>query len=190
METRLAPGFLAATPPLRDSNFQRALVLLVEHGAEGALGFIVNQPGETALASVLEELELPIPPALAERIAFVGGPVSPDTGWIVYDPTTMRGEAEEETSAIAVNEHLAVSASRDVLEAIAHGRGPERALFLFGYAGWGPGQLEGELEQGAWIPLPLDTLDVFAVAPDAQWARALGSIGIDPARYMAALPKA
>jgi putative transcriptional regulator len=189
METRLAPGFLAATPPLRDSNFQRALVLLVEHGEQGALGFIVNQPGETALAAVLEELELPVPPALAERVAFVGGPVSPDTGWIVYDPTTVRGEAEE-TSAITVNEHLAVSASRDLLEAIAHGRGPERALFVFGYAGWGPGQLEGELEQGAWIPLPLDTLDLFRVPAEAQWAQALGSIGIDPARYMAALPKA
>ena len=112
METRLAPGFLAATPPLRDSNFQRALVLLVEHGEQGALGFIVNQPGETALASVLEELGLPVPPALAERIAFVGGPVSPDTGWIVYDPTTMRGE--EESSAVAVHERLAVSASRDL----------------------------------------------------------------------------
>ncbi len=188
METRLAPGFLAATPPLRDSNFQRALVLLVEHGEQGALGFIVNQPGETMLASVLEELELPVPSALAERIAFIGGPVSPDIGWIVYDPATMPGE--EESSAIAVSEHLAVSASRDLLEAIAHGRGPERALCLFGYAGWGPGQLEGELEQGAWIPLPLDTLDLFRVPADAQWAQALGSIGIDPARYMAALPKA
>jgi len=188
MEPRLAPGFLVAAPSLLDPNFHRTVVLLVEHRDEGALGFVVNRPGDATLGDVLGELGLgAAPKAPVDDLVLVGGPVAPHTGWIVYDANV---EAAEREDVVVVAGRIGVSTSRDLLDAIARGQGPARHLLVLGYAGWGPGQLDGEVEQGAWIPVDLDERIVFELPFDERWRAALAVLGIDPGRIVAGMPRA
>lgn len=178
METVIAPGFLVAAPQLKDPNFESAVVLMVEHDdGEGSLGLVINRVSEMSLARILSEMKLP----LAESVncdefprVLYGGPVSPELGWIVHTPD-WQGSG---TKLIA--EAVAVSASLDVLQAIANGRGPEKFLFCLGYAGWGPGQLVEEIKTGAWFNVPFELELIFDVPFDERWKRALGRLGIDP----------
>lgn len=180
MADDLAPGFLVASPALRDPSFLRTVVVLVEHGAEGSLGFVVNRPAPVSFAQVSELLGLE-PVAGAEQTpVFVGGPVAPQSGWILFDPRGVDPAVLEE--AVSLSEHLAVSASRQLLAAIARGEGPERRLLALGYAGWGAGQLDGEFSRGVWVPVDLDDEIVFDVPAGDRWHAALTSAGIDPAR--------
>jgi putative transcriptional regulator len=174
---RMAPGFVVATPSLRDPNFERTVVLLVEHGAQGSIGFVVNRPAPITFHDVAEsigadpEADLPV---------LLGGPVS-RTGWVLFDPS----EAEPDLldDAVRVHEHLAITASRKALEGLAPGGGARRMLVV-GYAGWGEGQLDGELAHGVWMPVSLDPAVVFDCPADERWERALQSAGIDPGRIM------
>lgn len=181
MPSNISPCFLVAAPSLRDPNFDRAVVLLVEHHRQGSLGFVVNRPATMTLRRVLDDLGLPASARAGEDAVLIGGPVSPNTGWIVFDA---RGALEPPKSSILVNECVGVSASRELLEAIANGNGPSRHLLVLGYAGWGAGQLDEELQRGEWIPTSLDASTVFDTPPQDRWARALRSLGIDPARLV------
>lgn len=175
----LAPGFLVAAPALRDPSFARSVVVLVEHGEEGSLGFVVNRPAPVSFAQVSELLGLDLSTG-AETPVFVGGPVAPQSGWILFDPRGVEAAILDE--AVRVSEHLAVSASRPLLESIARGEGPERRLLALGYAGWSAGQLDGEFSRGVWVPVDLDDEIVFDVPAGDRWHAALTSAGIDPAR--------
>jgi putative transcriptional regulator len=181
MPSNISPGFLVAAPSLRDPNFDRAVVLLVEHHPQGSLGFIVNRAAPTTLRHVLDELGLKVSTPIAEEPVLIGGPVAPTTGWIVFDA---RGAVERPESSIVVDECVGVSASRGLLEAIARGDGPARHVLVLGYAGWGAGQLDAELEKGAWIPTALDASTVFDTPLEERWERALRSLGIDPRRLV------
>lgn len=138
MAHELAPGFLVAAPALLDPNFVRSVIVLVEHGPDGSLGFVVNDPAPVSFDQVGDVLGLePTPEALDKTPVYTGGPVAPQSGWILFDP---RGASEEIVAdAVEVSEGLAVSASRSLLEAIAADGGPERRLLTLGYAGWAPG---------------------------------------------------
>ncbi len=177
----LAPGFLVASPALRDPSFDRSVVVLVEHGPEGSLGFVVNQPAPVSFGQVAELLGLdPADEVSKATPVFHGGPVAPQSGWILFDP---RGVSEDIIAdAVAIDERLAVSASRRLLDAIAAGEGPVRRLLALGYAGWAGGQLDGEFSRGVWVPVDLDDEIVFDVPAQSRWAAALTSAGIDPAR--------
>lgn len=179
MSKQVAPGFLAAAPSLLDPNFHRSLVLLIEHRTEGSLGFIINRPSMTTMRDVAGVLGLPTDAPLADGPVLAGGPMAPQTGWIIFDPDGMELDPED---SVAVSAKLRVSASRDLLERIARGEGPERRLFALGYAGWGPGQLDAELAKGVWLPLDLDESIVFDTPYDSRWEAALRNAGIDPAR--------
>jgi putative transcriptional regulator len=187
MPSQLAPGFLVAAPALLDPNFKRSVVLLVDHRPEGSLGFVVNRPAQVKLRAMLEKLGLSLPAqSMPEHsTVLVGGPVNPHTGWIVF---------EQEPNAIAnddivrVSERLAVSASRELLESLVARPGPERMLLVLGYAGWGPGQLDAEIAQGAWIPVDFDERIVFDTAFEERWSSALRILGIDPARLSISAP--
>jgi putative transcriptional regulator len=187
MASELAPGFLVAAPMLLDPNFRRAVVLLVDHRPEGSLGFVINRPAELRLPAMLEALNLqdragartPDAPVL------IGGPVAPDTGWLVFELASSHAYGNE---VVRVSPQLAVSASRELLEATVLGAGPERLILVLGYAGWGPGQLDAEIAQGAWIPVDLDETIVFDTPYKDRWATALRSLGIDPARLTTAAP--
>lgn len=174
----LAPGFLVASPTLLDPNFAQTVVLLIDHRPEGSLGFIVNRPADITFRGVADELGLVngdrSPPELP---VLVGGPVAPQTGWIVFDPAT--SEVSQE-STIEVSDGLRVSASRELLEALAQQERAERHMLVLGYAGWGAGQLDEEIRQGAWIPVDLDESVVFDTPYEQRWDAALSVLGIDP----------
>lgn len=182
MVSELAPGFLVAAPALHDEpSFARSVIVLVEHGRDGSLGFVVNRPAPVSFAEVAEMLGL----EQAERVdvetpVLAGGPVAPQSGWILFDPRGVEAKLLE--GAVRVSEGLAVSASRELLERIALGRGPSRRLLALGYAGWAAGQLEGEFARGIWVPVDLDERLIFEVPAPERWSGALKGAGIDPAR--------
>ena len=174
------PGFLVAAPSLGCPFFHHTVVLLIDHGSDGSFGIVVNKPAPVSFGEVLGDLRVPIeatrPPDLPVH---VGGPVSPDTGWLVFDP-----EGYEERlgdRALEIGRSLSLTSSFSVLEAIAHGHGPARAIMSLGYSGWGPGQLESEMREGSWIPTDVDAAIVYDVPVEERWERALRASGIDPA---------
>ena len=184
MVSAFAPGFLVAAPGLRDPGFRESVVLLVDHRPEGALGFIVNRPADVSFRSVLEELDLtnsdhPIP----DVPVLMGGPVAPNTGWIVYDPNN---RTVPEEARIDVGERVQVSASRAVLEALAHSKDGSRHLLVLGYAGWSAGQLDMEIREGSWIPVELNASVVFETPYPDRWSAALSVLGIDPRHIVGA----
>ncbi len=175
---KLAPGLLVAAPSMRCPVFNHTVVLLVEHDEDGALGFVVNRPTQTPVTSLLDGLEIEDLAAELQGEVWVGGPVAPETGWVLFDPSS--GDSAD-VEAVHLSEQLAVSASREFLEKLAAGRGPDRYAVLLGYAGWGPGQLDDEIRDGSWIMVDIDPAVVFEHAHTDRWVAALATLGIDPA---------
>jgi putative transcriptional regulator len=187
MASQLAPGFLVAAPSLLDPNFKRTVVLLVDHRPEGSLGFVVNRPAQVRMRAMLERLGLTVPDAPhSDSSVLVGGPVAPQTGWVVFEQGAAASAHSQEV--VRVSDRLAVSASRELLQALVAHQGPERMLLVLGYSGWGPGQLDSEIVQGAWIPVDFDDRIVFDTPFDERWASALRILGIDPARLSVTPP--
>lgn len=182
--TRLAPGLLVASPSLADPNFAGSLVLMAEHHAEGALGFVVNRAAPVAVADVLDGID----PALlqaAERAGraggsvLVGGPVSPERLWILFRP----GALPVEEDAVALANGIALGGSRELLEAVVRADvGP--FVLLLGYAGWAPLQIEIEVTAGAWVPLPLQEDLVFETPLEGRWELAVRRLGLDPGGFV------
>lgn len=179
----LGPGLLVAAPPIREPAFRRSVVLLVEHRAEGSFGFVVNRPTARTVADVLSDLGLEgvRGGGFDDKLVLDGGPVAPGSGWLLYTPGGAHARVE---GSVDLSDDLAISASRDLLERIADGTGPSPYQLVLGHAGWGPGQLDGELEAGAWLPVGLDASVVFRTPAEDRWARALRLAGIDPARLV------
>jgi putative transcriptional regulator len=173
----IAPGFLVAAPILRDPNFAGTVVLVIEHSTEGALGFVVNRGAGASMRSVLTQLGVGEIVVANEISVMVGGPVSPETGWIVFETS---GEVEQREDVLMVTETLGVSASKQFLLDAVRGATSGRAMLVQGYAGWGPGQLEAELRQGAWIPVDLDARVIFDTPSDERWSAALAVLGVHP----------
>ena len=183
MSTKLAPGLLIAAPGTDCPFFENSVVLLLEHGDAGARGFVINHPTSTQVTSLLEGLNIE---DLAEHLrgeVWLGGPVAPDTGWVLFDPTS--GELGD-VQALELCPRVAVSASQTFLENLAQGRGPSCYAVLLGYSGWGPDQLEDEIRDGGWIWIELDASFVFDVQPKDRWRAALASLGIEPGRVVGA----
>ncbi|GIW40849.1 MAG: UPF0301 protein [Candidatus Binatia bacterium] len=174
-EKSLAPSLLLAMPQMTDPNFARSVVLLCEHGKEGTMGLVVNRPTTTPLSSVVQWESLA---ARASDVrVWIGGPVEPHRGWILsrFDPGTR--------DRIEIGESLYLSGSVEALRRFLSAP-PElrrQGRFLLGYAGWAPGQLEGELAASAWLNAPLELDLVFETPPERMWDAAVRSLGIDPA---------
>lgn len=181
-ESKIAPGFLVAAPQLKDPHFESSVILMLEHDDdEGALGLIINQSAAVKLDVVLGEMKIATPDPLDLRShppLLYGGPVSPERGWILHTPD-WSGPGTR-----LVEEGLSVTASKDILEAIASGSGPDRYRFCLGYAGWGPHQLVGEIKTGAWITVPFDVSLVFDTPLESIWSSALMRLGINPANLV------
>jgi putative transcriptional regulator len=177
----LAPGFLVAAPALRDPNFEGALVLMAQHGPEGALGFVVNRPAAVRAGDVLQAVD-PALRALARAVGrdgapvLVGGPVQPERLWILWRPGVVAAGEEH----LRVGRRLALGGSRDLLESMASNDDAGPYQLLLGYAGWGPMQLEGEVSSGAWVPMALDEDLIFDVPLEARWTEAVRRLGLDP----------
>jgi putative transcriptional regulator len=178
-EESLAPSLLIAMPDLLDPNFHRTVVLLVHHDEQGTVGMVLNRPTEVRASELCESLGVDWRGA-GEQVVHWGGPVQPNTGWVVAD-TEVLAQAPE---AMSLAHHLHFAGSLAALRAVAQEPSPIMRLFL-GYAGWGPGQLESELAQGAWVVAPVDEPSVLLMPEDELWDPACPRLGVDPATVVA-----
>jgi putative transcriptional regulator len=191
MASQLAPSFLVAAPSLLDPNFKRSVVLLVDHSPKASIGFVVNRPMNVPMERMLERIGVSArvqesaDARNGQASVLAGGPVGPQTGWVLFERDASIPVSEE---VVRVSEEVAVSASRELLETLVARQGERRMLLVLGYAGWGPGQLDAEIVQGAWIPVDFDPRIVFDTPHSERWGTALRSLGIDPARLSHAAP--
>jgi putative transcriptional regulator len=164
----LAGRLLVATDAMADTRFARTVIYLVRHDERGAFGLIVNLPMATQpLERVLRPFGLAVPPDAGQIAIHYGGPVDALHGYVLHTPD-WKGEG-----TLVVNESFALTADPRVLQAVARGAGPRRALFCMGRAGWAPGQLEAELETGAWAIARADERVVFDEDPRQKWIEAM-----------------
>ncbi|MCP5145050.1 MAG: YqgE/AlgH family protein [Gammaproteobacteria bacterium] len=175
----LVNHFLVAMPGLADPNFHQTVTLICVHNEEGAMGLVINRPTDLRLQQVLEQMDLASSnTAVNNQTVYEGGPVQRDHGFILHRPDT------QWNSTLNVSESLAVSTSRDVLEAISHGEGPAMTLVTLGYAGWGAGQLEEEINSNSWLTVPVNNAIIFDLPAESRWRAAVTELGIDPASLM------
>ena len=171
----LSNQFLMAMPGMVDGEFAGTVIYLCEHSPKGALGLVINRPTDLSVAGLLEKIDLKLEIALPQNAAvYFGGPVHTDRGFVLHSP------AGSFSSSIQLGQ-LALTTSRDVLQAVAQGNGPEKLLVTLGYSGWGAGQLESEIAQNAWLTVPASAEVIFATPPEDRYAAALKLLGIDPA---------
>ena len=171
----LSNQFLMAMPGMVDGEFAGTVIYLCEHGPKGALGLVINRPTDLSVAGLLEKIDLKLEIALPQSASvYFGGPVHTDRGFVLHSP------AGSFSSSIQLGQ-LALTTSRDVLQAVAEGNGPEKMLVTLGYAGWGAGQLENELAQNAWLTVPASPDVIFSTPPEDRYSAALKLLGIDPA---------
>jgi putative transcriptional regulator len=175
-----ANQFLIAMPGMVDDNFAGTVVYLCEHNEKGALGLVINKPIDIKVKNLFEKVELTLDRTeLAEQPVFFGGPVQTERGFVLHDG--MGGdEPSPYSSTLNVPGGLAMTTSKDVLEAMSHGAGPRRVLITLGYAGWDPGQLEDELGRNGWITVDAKPEVIFDTPIAQRYDRALSLLGIDP----------
>ncbi|NCS65783.1 MAG: YqgE/AlgH family protein [Hydrogenophilales bacterium CG03_land_8_20_14_0_80_62_28] len=167
--------FLIAMPNMTDPNFAGALTYICDHNPEGALGVVVNRPTEMSLDTLFEQIGIKLEnQALAKQPAYFGGPVQIERGFVLHQPVG------NWNSTLLVNDHIGLTTSKDILEATGHGEGPEQIIVALGYAGWGPGQLESEIKQNAWLSVSADPAVIFGLLPQERFAAALHLLGVDP----------
>jgi putative transcriptional regulator len=159
--------FLIATPSMRDPRFEHAVILMVRHNSDGALGIIINRPlGEKPLAEILAAFGAKDAAATGNVRIFLGGPVQPEVSFAIHGSDYRRPETLE------IDARLAATPASEVLRDIARNAGPMKRLIAFGYAGWAPGQLEGELAHNVWYTAPADPGLVFDDDRDKVWEHA------------------
>ncbi len=173
----LTGQLLIAMPAMNDPNFARGVVLICRHGQDGAFGVLVNRPADIVLGNVLTQMEIETDDAaLTGRPVLTGGPVDPHHGFVLH------GDDSDWAATLQVRPGLALTSSRDILEAMAAGSGPERSLIALGYAGWQGGQLETELLENAWLTVPADSDLLFDVPVERRWQAAAERLGVDLGR--------
>jgi putative transcriptional regulator len=174
----LAGKLLVAMPGIGDPRFDRSVIIMCAHDSEHAMGVVVNRPrDEIMLRDVLGHLGLEAGAGVAERPVLDGGPVRPDRGFVLHSDDFAAGEA---TQAVAPG--ISLTATRDVLEAVAQDHAPANFVLALGCAGWGAGQLEDELRHNAWLVVEPDNAIIFGEEHAHKWSRAIKSLGFDPAQ--------
>ncbi|MBJ6765306.1 YqgE/AlgH family protein [Myxococcaceae bacterium JPH2] len=169
----LAPGFLLAMPQLGDPNFQRSVILMIEHGATGSMGLVVNRGAALTLGELARGQSMDISSARMPEAVFVGGPVEPQRGFVLHDDA-------EQVEKLPVLPGLYLSVTLDALGPLLQNPTP-RLRFCLGYAGWGPKQLEGEIAAGSWLFAEATADAVLGQEPDKLWDATLRGMGVDPA---------
>lgn len=164
----LAGQLLIAAPTMGDPRFSHAVILMVRHDEEGAFGIVINRPiGERSIATLLEATGDSDTDVEGRVRVFAGGPVQPELGFVVHSAEYRRAET------LDIDARVAITASRQVLRDIGHNRGPEKSLFALGYAGWGPGQLEGEMARRSWFTTREEPKLIFDDDRDHLWDEAM-----------------
>lgn len=172
---RFTGQILVAMPSLDDPNFAKTVIFICAHGAEGAMGIVLNRAvTKPSFAGLLQQLNIaPVPPRREIRLC-AGGPVENGRGFVLH---SLDWTAE---NTLHVNDALGLTTSLDVLTAVAQGEGPRQCLLALGYAGWGAGQLEAEFNDNAWLSVPADEALIFNAENETRWRRALQKLHIDP----------
>ncbi|WP_313702204.1 YqgE/AlgH family protein [Achromobacter sp.] len=169
-----ANQFLIAMPGMVEGSLAGSVIYVCEHTDRGALGLVINRPTDLTLGTLFERIELTLEIGpVKDTFVFFGGPVQTDRGFVLHAP------AGDYSSSIKLGD-MALTTSRDVLQAVADGNGPARMLVTLGYAGWGAGQLESEMGQNAWLSVSADAHIIFDVPPEERYPAALKLLGIDP----------
>lgn len=172
----LSGKFLIAMPGMGDPRFSQSVVYICAHSEDGAMGLIVNKPTpEVRFADLLTQLEIDAKPGMRDIRVHFGGPVENSRGFVLHSADYTSGE-----STLVVNGELGLTATLDVLEEIAQGRGPQSSFLALGYSGWGPGQLEAEIAQNGWLTSDARSDIIFGRANEHKWMAAVKSLGIDP----------
>ena len=172
--TTLTNHFLIAMPSMRDPSFRRSVAFVCQHGEDGAMGLLVNRLSEYRLGDVLAQMNLSSASAeVGDSPVLIGGPVQPERGFVLHTPL---GQWE---SSFKISDSICVTTSRDILVAIAEGRGPERALVTLGYSGWGAGQIETELKENAWLTVPASEHILFETPIEQRWDAAAALVGVN-----------
>ncbi len=168
---------LIAMPGMPDPNFNSTVTLICEHNNDGALGIIINRPLNLQLGGLFEQLSLDEADAIAAKHPVLsGGPVARERGFVLHNP------GPDFESTMFVSDNIQLTLSRDVLDALAAGNGPDQTLVALGYAGWEPGQLEAEMLSNTWLNVPASPEIVFDTPFAERWSHAADSLGIDISR--------
>ncbi len=201
--TQLSHHFLIAMPGLEDPTFAKSVVYLCEHSERGAMGLIINKPGELSLKHLFDKVELPLNREdLLQSNVLHGGPVQTERGFVLHDPMleedSINSEISESSessessnlpvtpaksnsiyaSTLSVPGGLAMTTSKDVLEALSNGSGPKRVLVTLGYASWGEGQLESEIGENSWLTVEADPAVIFDTPIEKRYEKALLLLGL------------
>src|SRR6218665_1021777 len=180
----LTHHFLIARPGLEDAAFARSVVYLCEHSERGALGLIINKPTDITLKGLFDKVDLSLRrEAWGREPVFQGGPVQTERGFVLHEPMPDEGRSATDGSAYAstmvIPGGLAMTTSKDVLEALSTGAGPRRVLITLGYSSWGGGQLESELAENAWLTVAADLSVIFDTPAPERYDRALSLLGLE-----------
>jgi putative transcriptional regulator len=174
----LTNQFLIAMPGMADETFAGTVVYLCEHNARGALGLVINKPIDIKLRNLFEKVDLKLESEeLAEQPVFFGGPVQTERGFVLHEK--MAEDSAAYNSTLSIPGGLAMTTSKDVLEAMAEGSGPKRVLITLGYSSWGGGQLEDELSRNGWLTVGADPKIIFDIPIEKRYESALSLLGID-----------
>ena len=172
----LTDHFLIAMPAMTDPYFAKSLTYVCEHSEQGALGVVINKPIEMTMKMLLDQIGIDLEAeAHAEELVHFGGPVQMDRGFVLHQPVG------DWMSTMAVNDSVALTTSKDILEAVGRGQGPYKLLVSLGYAGWAAGQLELELAQNAWLTVPASSAIIFDLPWEQRLPAAMQLLGVDPA---------
>ncbi|MCL2470108.1 MAG: YqgE/AlgH family protein [Alphaproteobacteria bacterium] len=171
----LSGQILVAMPGMSDPRFEKTIVLMCSHGPSGALGLVLNRLfGDLSFEGLLAQFDIDLPFGAPERPICFGGPVEPVRGFVLHGPDYREESTADITSSIKL------TATIEVLRALAEGKGPGAALLLLGYAGWGAGQLEAEIQSNGWLTVPADDTLVFDPDIHSKWDKAMAKIGVSP----------
>lgn len=167
---------LVAMPSMGDPRFSHSVVFMCAHSSDGAMGLIINKPvAELTFVELLEQLDITVDAPTQAPTVFFGGPVEHGRGFVLHTD-----DYSSEGATLQVHEGYGMTATVDILRDIAKGNGPRASLMALGYASWGPGQLEGEIQANGWLISDVTEELIFGISPDGRWEAALASIGIDP----------
>ena len=172
--TDLTNNFLIAMPGLQDKNFFHTVTYICEHNEEGAMGIVLNRPTDLQLKDILDQLDIGLNEGeKGEQPIYLGGPVQTDRGFVLH---TAGGDWD---STLKITKEISVTTSRDILQSIVEGNGPQKTLVALGYAGWAGGQLEEELGANAWLSGPADEAIIFELPVEKRWEAAAKLLGVD-----------
>lgn len=174
----LVPGslcnhFLIAMPSMQDSSFVHSVTYICEHSSDGAMGIVINNPMPMTLHEIFAQMSLPTSHNQGHQPVVAGGPVQQERGFVIHSSES------EWQSTLKVSQELSLTASRDIIAAIAEGNGPKEWLVALGYAGWGQGQLEAEIAANSWLTVPASKHIIFDIPFEQRWTAAAQALGID-----------